>query len=100
MQQAGGPSSVVETPMSRPEEFARPYALAEQSRAGLCSFSFPGKLAGGISQPPDVDLPPTYAPGAAFYPTQGELLATCLGARLGARCPFDSGCSDADEGSE
>jgi hypothetical protein len=76
MQQAGGPSGVVETPMSRAEVFARPYALAEQSRAGLRSFSFPGKLAGGISQPSGLDLPPAYAPGAAFYPTQKELLAT------------------------
>jgi predicted Fe-S protein YdhL (DUF1289 family) len=66
------PARVVESPLGRAEIYAPVPPPGGQSPDGPHTHLMPGHLATGRATPPDIDLPPVYAVGAAFYPRAGS----------------------------
>jgi predicted Fe-S protein YdhL (DUF1289 family) len=62
------PARVVESPLGRAEIYTCIPPPGGQSPDGRHTHLLPGHLATGRATPPDIDLPPVYALGAAFYP--------------------------------
>ena len=65
------PARVVELPLGRAEIYTPIPPPGGQSPDGPHTHLLPGRLATGRATPPDIDLPPVYAVGAAFYPSAG-----------------------------